>query len=155
MTWRVARTCLVVCIALARPAIGVAQQATIAGIVSDESKGVLPGATVTATAVDTTRQFIDTTTAQGEYRLAGLPAGRYNVQVELEGFATTQLRNVEILVGQNATIPLTMKLASVTESVTVNGQAPIVDVQQARVAGNVDRRQMEEIPISGRNWQQL
>lgn len=155
MTWRAIRTVLVVCISLARPVIGLAQQATIAGIVSDESKGVLPGATVTATAVDTGRQFTDTTTTQGEYRLAGLPAGRYAVQVELEGFATTQLKNVELLVGQNATMPLTMKLATVTESVTVNGQAPIVDVQQARVAGNVDRRQMEEIPISGRNWQQL
>src|SRR5436190_2255912 len=108
MMWRAIRTLLVVCVSLAWPVIGLAQQATIAGIVSDESKGVLPGATVTATAVDTGRQFTDTTTTQGEYRFAGLPAGRYNVQVELEGFATTQLKSVELLVGQNATIPLAM-----------------------------------------------
>jgi carboxypeptidase family protein len=152
---RTAARALVVCAVLALPANGFAQQATIAGIVADESKGVLPGATVTATVIDTGRQFTAVTTVQGEYRLVGLPAGRYNLQVELEGFATTSLKGVELLVGQNATIPVTMKLATVSENVVVTGEAPIVDMQQARVAGNVDRRQMEEIPISGRNWQQL
>ena len=151
----VARTLFVAALILARPALGFAQQATMTGIVADESKGVLPGATITATAVDTGRQFNDVTTVQGEYRLAGLPAGRYTLQVELEGFATTSMKGIELLVGQNATIPVTMKLASVNENVIVTGEAPIVDTQQARVAGNVDRRQMEEIPISGRNWQQL
>ena len=52
-------------------------------------------------------------------------------------------------------MPFTLKVATVNESVTVSGQAPLVDTAQARVAGNVDRRQMEQLPISGRNWQQL
>src|SRR4029077_1909104 len=74
---------------------------------------------------------------------------------ELEGFAPMVVKDIELLVGQNATIMLTMKLATLNESVTVSGTAPLVDVQQARVAGNVDSRQMQEIPIAGRNWQQL
>jgi hypothetical protein len=140
---------------LARPAIGLAQQATIVGSVVDESKGALPGATVMATGVDTGRQFTDVSTNRGEYRLVGLPAGRYDLRVDLEGFGSTVIRSIELLVGQNATIPLTMKLAAMNETVTVRAEAPLVDAQQARVAGNVDTRQMEEIPIAGRNWQQL
>ena len=134
---------------------GFAQQTTIAGSVVDESKAVLPGVSVIATELDTGRQFNDVTTERGEYRLVGMPAGRYDLRVELEGFAPTLMKNIELLVGQNATIGLTMKLATMTESVTVSGAAPLVDIQQARVAGNVDRRQMEDVPIAGRNWQQL
>src|SRR6202035_1434826 len=125
----------------------------LGGSIVDESKGVLPGVTVTATELDTGRQFTDVTTERGEYRLAGLPAGRYDLQADLTGFAPTLVKGIELLVGQHATMTLTMKLGSVSESVIVTGGAPLVDLQQAQAAGNVDTRQMEEIPILGRNWQ--
>src|SRR5438045_9335532 len=48
-----------------------------------------------------------------------------------------------------------MKLASVTETVTVAGESPLVDTSSSQVAGNVDRRQMEELPLQGRNWMEL
>ncbi|HMF98579.1 MAG TPA: hypothetical protein VKE96_29970, partial [Vicinamibacterales bacterium] len=79
----------------------------------------------------------------------------YTIQAELSGFTTVVLRDVEILVGQNATIPITMKLASVTETLTVVGETPLVDVASSQVAGNVDRRQMEQLPLQGRNWMEL
>jgi len=63
--------------------------------------------------------------------------------------------SVELLVGQNATLPFALKVASVEETVTVSGQAPLVDTQSAAVTGNVDRRQMENMPLSGRNWLEL
>ena len=132
-----------------------AQDVTIVGSVTDEQKGFLPGVTVTATATATGRQFADTTNEQGLYRLVGLSAGVYNVEAALDGFAPFQLANIELLVGQNATIPILLKLASLSETLTVTGEAALVDTTQARVAGNVDRRQMEELPIAGRNWQQL
>ena len=65
------------------------------------------------------------------------------------------LRDVELLVGQNATIPFTMKLAQVSETLTVVGETPLVDTTSSQVAGNVDRRQMEELPLQGRNWMEL
>ena len=95
------------------------------------------------------------TNDRGEYRLLNVPPGRYTIQAELSGFSTVVLRDVELLVGQNATIPLTMKLASVSESLTVLGESPLVDTTSSQVAGNVDRRQMEELPLSGRNWMEL
>jgi hypothetical protein len=149
------RRAIIVSVILARPEIGLAQQASIIGTVLDESKAVLPGVSITATSVDTGRQFTDISMENGLYRLAGLPAGRYDLQAQLPGFASTLVKNVELLVGQNATIALTMKLAALDQTVTVNGEAPLVDSQQAQVAGNVDTRQMQEIPIAGRNWQQL
>ena len=96
---------------VACPAIGFAQETALSGAVVDESKGVLPGATVTATDVKTGRQFTDVTTARGEYRLVGLPAGRYDLRSELEGFAPTLFKDIELLVGQNATITLAMQTA--------------------------------------------
>lgn len=149
-TWRV---CIfAVFLLVAHAARAVAQDGSIIGQVQDEGRGVLPGVTVTAVALDTGRQFVDVSNERGDYRLVGLPATRYKVTAELTGFATSTLSEVELLVGQNATIAFTMKLAGLNENVTVTGEAPLVDTRQAQVAGNVDRRQMEALPINGRNW---
>ena len=132
-----------------------AQDATLSGIVADESKGVLPGATVIATSRATGRVFESVSNERGEYRIVGLPPGVYQLKADLSGFAPMLYNEVELLVGQNATVPFTLKVATLEESVTVTSESPLVDLRTARVAGNVDRRQMEELPISGRNWMQL
>jgi hypothetical protein len=132
-----------------------AQQASIIGIAVDDTKSVLPGVSVTATDQAAGRQATAVTNERGEYRLQNLPPGKYTVQAELSGFSTVVLRDVELLVGQNATIPLTMKLAQVSETLTVIGETPLVDTASSQVAGNVDRRQMEQLPLQGRNWMEL
>ena len=95
------------------------------------------------------------TNEKGEYRLQNMPPGKYTLQAELSGFSTVMFKDVELLVGQNATIPFTLKLASVTETLTVVGETPLVDTTSSQVAGNVDRRQMEQLPLQGRNWMEL
>jgi hypothetical protein len=130
-------------------------EAAIIGTVTDETKGVLPGVTVTATDLATGRQFVGVSDERGDYRLVSMQAGRYRIQAELTSFATVVLRDVELLVGQNRTIRIAMKVAQLAETLTVTGEAPLVDTRSAQVAGNVDRRQMEELPISGRNWMEL
>jgi hypothetical protein len=132
-----------------------AQEATIIGTITDETKAVLPGATVTATNLETGGQSVATTGQNGEYRLLQLPPGKYKVQADLTGFASVVVPSVELLVGQNATVPFVMKLAQVNESVTVTGESPLVDTSSSQVAGNVDRRQMESLPLQGRNWMEL
>ena len=117
-----------------------AQQGSVIGVAVDDTKAVLPGVNVTATDQEAGRQLVAVTNEKGEYRLASVPPGKYTIQAELSGFTTVVLRDVEILVGQNATIPITMKLASVTETLTVVGETPLVDVASSQVAGNVDRR---------------
>jgi hypothetical protein len=132
-----------------------AQEASIAGTVTDETKSVLPGATITATDLASGAQFTATANEKGEYRLPTVPPGTYKLQAELSGFSTVVLARVELLVGQHATIPFTLKLAQVSETVTVTGESPLVDIASSQVAGNVDRRQMEELPLQGRNWMEL
>lgn len=146
---------VVAALLVASPQIGMAQQASVVGTVTDDSKAVLPGVAITATSLDNGRQFSSLSDDRGEYRLNGLPAGRYDLQADLPGFASTQVKDFELLVGQNVTMALTMKIASVNETVSVDGEVPLLDTEQAQVAGNVDTKQMEDIPISGRNWQQL
>ncbi|HXI27698.1 MAG TPA: carboxypeptidase-like regulatory domain-containing protein [Vicinamibacterales bacterium] len=149
------RVAVLVASAVLVSSLASAQQGSIIGIAVDDTKAVLPGVSVTATDQEAGRQIAAVTNEKGEYRLSNMPAGKYTIQAELSGFTTVVLRDVEILVGQNATIPITMKLASVTETLTVVGETPLVDVASSQVAGNVDRRQMEQLPLQGRNWMEL
>src|SRR5262245_61182535 len=132
-----------------------AQDASVIGSVADETKSVLPGATVTATNLETGRQSSAVTDERGAYRLLRLPPGRYKVQAELQGFTSVVVPSVELLVGQNATVPFTLKLAAVTETLTIVAESPLVDTASSQVAGNVDRRQMEQLPLQGRHWMAL
>ena len=131
------------------------EQAAIRGGVVDESGGVLPGVVVTATDTLTGRVLTAVSDEQGEYRFPSVPPSTYDLRAELEGFATVVVSQVEILVGQTATIRIEMALATLEETVTVSAESPLVDVSSSQIAGNVDRRQMEELPILGRNWMEL
>jgi carboxypeptidase family protein len=132
-----------------------AQEASVIGVVADETRAVLPGATVSATNLETGGQQAAVTGHDGQYRLLNLPPGRYKLQAELAGFTSVVVPSVELLVGQNATVAFTLKLAAVTETLTVSAESPLVDTSSSQVAGNVDRRQMEELPLQGRNWMEL
>jgi len=132
-----------------------AQDGSIIGTAVDDTKAVLPGVNITATNQETGRVASAVTDEKGEYRLLRLPAGKYTVQADLSGFSGVVLKDVELLVGNNLAIPFTMKLAQVSETLTVIGETPLVDTASSQVAGNVDRRQMEEMPLMGRNWMEL
>jgi len=132
-----------------------AQEASIAGVITDSSKAVLPGVTVTATNLETGVQVTAATDDRGQYRLPPVAPGRYRLKAELSGFSTVVVESIELLVGQNASVPLTLGLATVSETVTVAEGAPLVDTASSQVAGNVDRREMESLPLQGRNWLEL
>ena len=131
-----------------------AQQVSVSGVVTDDTKSALPGASITITNTATGVQVAAVTNARGEYRIQ-IPAGTYKLQAELTGFTTTILPAVEFLVGQNAAVPFQLKLAQLSEAVTVTAEAPLVDISSSQVTGNVDRRQMESLPLQGRNWMEL
>jgi hypothetical protein len=154
MVVRVAGFCLAAVLGLGVSASS-AQDASIAGAVTDDTGAALPGVSITATALDTGRVFTAVSDPRGEYRLRGLPPARYKVQAELTGFSTVVVPDVELLVGQNRTVPFGMKVATLEETVTVTGESPLVDISSTQVGGNVDRRQMEELPLQGRNWMEL
>ena len=142
-------------LALGPEALSAQQQASVMGSVLDESKAVLPGVTLTATELSSGRVYTGVTDERGEFRIPNVDPGRYKVQAELPGFATATVSQIELLVGQNANIPFVLHVATLRETVTVTSEAPLVDISSSEVAGNINRRQMAELPLSGRNWQEL
>jgi len=110
------RIAVFVALATLLGSVAQAQQASIIGTAIDETKAIVPGVSVTATDQGSGRQIVAVTNERGEYALLNVPAGVYTVQAELSGFSTVVVKDVELLVGQNATIPFTLKLASVTET---------------------------------------
>jgi hypothetical protein len=144
-------------ILLSLPAAVFAQTstATLSGVITDQSKSVLPGVSVAAIDVASGRQYNAVSDTEGSYRLLNVAPGKYKVTAELPGFATVTIADFELLVGQSAQLPISMEVATIQESVTVSGEAPLVDTRSSQVVGNVDRRQMEQLPLQGRNWMAL
>ena len=151
---KLARALFVVGVILALPGIAHAQEAVVSGVVTDTTGGVLPGVTVTARHLATGNTFVAVTDVNGAFRL-GVRTGGYEVMAELQGFATLTRSGLELLVGQQVVVNLQMSPAGLQESVTVTGEAPLIDVTSSTVAGNIDPRQMQELPIQGRSWQDL
>jgi hypothetical protein len=140
---------------LLRAISGSAQDASLVGTITDETKAVLPGVTVTAINLETGVESVAASDERGDYRLPKLAPGKYKVKADLAGFASVVVPSVELLVGQNAAVPFTLRVASVGEEVTVTGGAPLIDLTTSVVGGNVDRQQMDQLPIQGRNWMEL
>jgi hypothetical protein len=138
---------------LALPTPLLAQEAVMSGTVTDTTGGVLPGVTITAVHDATGNTFVAVTDNRGGFRLP-VRTGAMRVTAELPGFSALT-RSVELLLGQTVVLNLQMAPSTVTESVTVTGEAPLIDVSSSTVSGNIDPRQMQELPVNGRNWQDL
>jgi Carboxypeptidase regulatory-like domain len=147
------RRLLVLGALLALPVTVYAQEATVSGTVTDSTGGVLPGVTVTALHEATGNTFVAVTDERGAFRLP-VRTGVFRITVELSGF-TTLSRSMELLLGQIAVVNLQMAPSTVQESVTVTGEAPLIDTTSSTLGGNIDPRQMQELPVNGRNWQDL
>src|SRR5882672_9912924 len=135
------------------PVPGYAQEATVTGTVVDQTGGVLPGVTVTALHEATGNTFVAVTDERGIFRLP-VRVGTYRVRMELPGFASVAER-FEALVGQTVTLNAQMSPSTVQESVTVTGEAPLIETTSSTLAGNIDPRQTKDLPVNGGNWLDL
>ena len=150
--------CLLVtmlCVSLAGVEPAVAQEIAIVGTIQDETGGALPGVTVTARHLSTGNTFFSVTDGTGTYRIGAMRPGEYNVEAVLGGFATVVQEQVALAVGQVATLDFGMTVANIEETVTVTGEAPLVDLQQSSMGGSINPLQMEALPVNGRDWMQL
>lgn len=135
-------------------ATGAAAQTTTAtfqGTVRDSSQAVLPGATVSVRSPDTGFTRTATTDAKGVFYVSYIPVGRYDVTVELQGFKTEARQGLRFEIGQEISLDFTLNLASVAETITVSGEAPLVETTKTTVDNVVKREQLDNLPISGRN----
>ena len=130
---------------------------TIAGTVADDTGGVIPGAEVTAINQGTgvTREAV--TNDAGRYTLPLLPIGEYTLAVQMAGFGRTEVPDVDLEVGQNREVDITLEVAQVATDVTVTSGVADVDLQKAdaTLGQVVHSEQVANLPLNGRNFVQL
>src|SRR3954470_2926414 len=138
----------------ARPAVAqvAPNSARIEGRITDETGGALPGVAVTVRSPALQAPQLETVTDNdGRYRVPGLRGGSYTVTFALGGFQTVVREGLNLDAGFAATLDVRMKVGQIEESVTVQGESPMVDVRSTSLAANIKKDLMETIPTS-RNY---
>ena len=141
-------------LALAAPSSGQAL-GTIAGVVKDASGAVLPGVTVEASSpalIEKVRTVV--TDGSGQYQIVSLPPGVYAVTFSLAGFSTVKREAIEVSVNFTATVNADLRVGAVSETITVTGETPVVDIQSAAQQRALTSTMFKDIPTSG-VWIQL
>jgi hypothetical protein len=142
-----------VAIAMVVSAVGASaqvQSGSITGTVRDGQGGVLPGVLVTLTGTGPTQTY--TTEAEGQYRFLNVPPGTYSMTVSLPGFQTVIREGVVVAVGQTVSLPVTMNVAAVQETVTVTGDSPVIDTKAMGTATNFTQDELARVPNSRDPW---
>ncbi|MBI3047787.1 MAG: TonB-dependent receptor [Acidobacteria bacterium] len=124
--------------------------AQLNGRVTDESGGVLPGVTVTATQTDTGFNRTVATDETGVWVMPNLPIGPYRLEVSLQGFRPYVQTGIVLQVNANPVINAALTLGSLEETVTVEAAAPLVDVRSAGISDVVEQERIVELPLQGR-----
>jgi hypothetical protein len=147
---------LLILACLAVPSVSSAQAlGTIAGVVKDASGAVLPGATVEAASpalIEKVRTVV--TDGSGQYRIVNLPPGAYSVTFTLPGFSGVKRDGIEVTASFTASVNADLRVGAVSETITVTGETPIVDVQSAAQTRALTAETFKNIPTSG-VWIQL
>jgi len=140
-------------LALALPPAAGAQvtSASIVGTITDSSGGALPGVTVTARNVDTGFTRTVPTDEVGAYRLDFLPIGKYSIEVVLSGFKPVTRSGIVLNVNDTVKIDAALEVGGVSETITVEGESPVVNTATADISKTVEAKQIESLPIVDRN----
>jgi hypothetical protein len=129
----------------------VTASSTLTGTVKDIKEAVIPGATVTATNKTTGQTRTVTTNQEGTYSFDLLPAGTYDVKVTASGFGDVTTEKVEVLVGKTNSLDFTMSPGTKSETVTVTSEQPLVDQQKTDIGMNITPREVQDLPLNGRD----
>ena len=133
------------------PAAAYAQEATFTGTVTDSTGGVLPGVVVTAVLEATGNIFAAVTDDHGVYRIPAR-VGAYKIAAELQGFATVVREGLQLLVGETLVVNLQLSPSTLAETITVTAEAPLLNVSSSVLGSNIDPKQVQDMPLQGRDW---
>ena len=129
--------------------------ASLTGRVIDPLKALIVGARVCAISVGTNSRYETTSNSTGEYFLTNLPPSSYRIEVEKTGFKKLIKPDVILHVQDAIEINFEMPIGAASETIAVEGGAPLVNTESATVSTVVDRRLVENIPLNGRSFQTL
>ncbi len=128
--------------------------ARLQGTITDAQGAAVKGATITVTSKETGRPSTVASNDLGYYSVSALPAGNYHVEVSQKGFKKVT-RDLELQVAQLGVADFQLEVGEVTETVNVTAGSPVIDVQDSAIGEVVEARQIEEMPLNGRNFTQL
>jgi hypothetical protein len=124
----------------------------ILGTVTDASGADIHGATVTMTNEGTNATLSTTSGNDGGYKFTPLPIGQYTVTVTFQGFTTTTQRHITVNVGAEVVANFTLKPGAVNETIEVASTTPVLETQDASVGQVMDSRNVDNLPLNGRNF---
>src|SRR5579871_1514107 len=124
--------------------------ASIQGVVQDQSGAGIGKATVQLSNIATGATAVATGDASGNYRFVSLAPGNYKITAEAAGFSKSEA-DVTLLTEQNLNVPLSLKVGSISESVVVTTEAPVVDTADSRTQMTIENQAVAQLPIIGRN----
>ena len=129
--------------------------ASITGQVADASGAPVGGVTVTVKSVETGAVRTTTTDAAGNYSVLSLPLGAQEVKAEKTGFKAAVRTGINLEVGQEAVVNLRLEVGELAQQVTVTEEAPVVNTTTASVSGVVGEREVKDLPLNGRSFDNL
>src|SRR3954453_21700407 len=148
-----AALCLALALLVASPVLA-QSNATLSGTVTDAQNAVMPGVSITVHNSATNQERAVVTDADGQYVVAALPPGTYEVTAHLEGF-TDQKREVPLGPAQTVALNVKLSVGALSENVTVTGTSPLIDTATVAVGASMAEKTVQEIPLNGRHFVDL
>lgn len=145
----------VLAILMAGLSAGQTSDTEITGMIKDPSGLPVPSATVSLMNQDSGVTRTVTSDAEGRYRFAGLPPGRYSIKVEATGFKTQTVSDNVLNIGSHVDRDVSLVVGSVQEAITVTGEVPPIDVTKHDVSGVVTNEQIDALPVNTRQFLNL
>jgi len=127
----------------------------ISGTAADSSGAVLPGVNVIVRNLETGMIRAAVSDGMGRYSVLSLPVGRYEIRAQKDRFRAELRTGITLVVGQEATVDLVLQLGEIRQQVTVTGEAPLVSATPTVSAGLVGERQVKDLPLNGRSYDEL
>src|SRR5437867_4469509 len=129
--------------------------ATILGTVKDTSGALIPGVSITVKHTESglTRNVVSG--ERGGYNVALLPVGAYEITTTMPGFKQQVRTGINLVIGQQAVIDLTLEVGGAAEQITISEEAPLVNTTLSSTSGLITEQQVKDLPLNGRSFDQL
>ena len=127
----------------------------VLGTLTDQSGAAVPGATVSVTDVQRGTARTVTTDDSGDYAIPDLQPGSYKIHVEARGFKAAERPSVQVEVASDVRADFTLQPGQITEIVTISEEVPLVNTSSATLGGTLSNKEINDLPLNGRNYENL